>query len=137
MATEELKPCPFCGGPAAVYQAHDSKGWHAVCGTRDGCYALLEDYATREEAIAEWNRCVSEIKPLRACPFCGGKAKVYRAGFNVWKVMCDNLFCAALLSEWNTPEEAIAAWNTRNISEEELLAAMEAFKRRKCIDARD
>lgn len=135
--TNELKPCPFCGGPATVYQSFDGKGWHASCRTRQECYALLNDFASEEEAASEWNRRVTEIKPLRPCPFCGGKAKVYQAGFNVWRVMCDRLDCATLMSEWNTPEEAIAAWNTRNISGSELQAAINAFKRKRCVDVRD
>lgn len=134
---DELKPCPFCGGPGAVYQASEGV-WHATCRVYQcSCYALLEGYATREEAVSEWNRRVSEIKPLRPCPFCGGKAKVYQSGVNVWRVMCKQLNCGTLACDWDTPEEAIAAWNRRNISEEELLAAMAAFKRRKCVDARD
>ena len=131
----ELKPCPFCGGTATVYQS--STGWHASCRTRQECYALLNDFASEEEAALEWNRRVTEIKPLRPCPFCGGKAKVYQAGFNVWRVMCDELNCGALLSEWKTPEEAIEAWNRRFFSEEELQAAMNAFKRKRCVDVRD
>ena len=53
---------------------------------------------------------------------------MYQAGFNVWRVMCDELNCGALLSEWKTPEEAIAAWNRRTITERELESAMESAK---------
>ena len=133
--SEGLKPCPFCGGPAIVFQ--HGKGWHAACKTRETCYALLNGFASREEAASEWNRRVTELKPLRACPFCGGKAKVYQAGFNVWKVMCDKLNCGTLVNDWNTPEEAIAAWNKRTISEEELQTALKAFQRKRCVDSRD
>ena len=118
-----------------VYQPINSEVWHASCRTQDACYALLNDFASEDEAASEWNRRVTEVKPLRACPFCGRKAKVYQASTNVWRVMCDEVNCGALLSDFKSPEEAIAAWNRRVLSEEDLKAANNAFRRR-CVDAR-
>ncbi len=57
--SDELKPCPFCGSPAKAWgDDSDHFSWllvriiceNTVCGTRGN------NYATRAEAIAAWNR---------------------------------------------------------------------------------
>lgn len=54
---------------------------------------------------------------LKACPFCGGEAKVYQSmayGRTVWKVMCGaRVDCCLLLNDFDTREEAFNAWNRR------------------------
>ena len=135
---EGLKPCPFCGGDALVHRDSYGRGlWTVSCKMHLECYAIEKYYQTREEAISAWNTRVSNLEPIRSCPFCGGKAKVYRVVNSVWKVSCKKVDCAFLCSDWKTPEEAIAAWNRRNISEEELQAALKAFQRKRCVDVRD
>lgn len=49
--TEELKPCPFCGGEAEIRDEHDHS-WIA----HKGCPADLGGFETRVEAIVAWNR---------------------------------------------------------------------------------
>lgn len=56
-----------------------------------------------------------KLKP-DPCPFCGAKA--YLAIFyNVYGVECSNCHAEGPMDEdgnyWNTPEEAINAWNRR------------------------
>ena len=59
----KLKPCPFCGGSAALYAAPtiwpSSPSWHQV-----GC--LCDAWGPRcrtgNEAIAAWNRRTAERK---------------------------------------------------------------------------
>ena len=52
--TDELKPCPFCGGEAET--EHCGVGmfshWVVYC---VNCNATIEDINSREEAIAAWN----------------------------------------------------------------------------------
>ncbi len=54
--TEELKPCPFCGGNASMRLYY--KGLYGVrcdsCDSRVG-----QVFKTREDAIAAWNRRAS------------------------------------------------------------------------------
>lgn len=53
--TDELKPCPFCGGEAAI--GATLKGEFVNCVE---CLAstnvLLQDATTKAEAVAAWNR---------------------------------------------------------------------------------
>ena len=60
---EELKPCPFCGGEAEVFDLqHENAGtyWIVCCkGSSTNCaYEGHFDKPTREEAISAWNRRV-------------------------------------------------------------------------------
>ena len=53
--SEKLKPCPFCGSEANLYECR----WLGI--TSYGvectkCDAILEGYSTKEEAIKAWNK---------------------------------------------------------------------------------
>ena len=48
----ELKPCPFCGGEARVFQTFDLT-WEVYC---CNCTARIFDIPDDKEAIEEWNR---------------------------------------------------------------------------------
>ena len=60
----EMKPCPFCGGrpkfykvPVRYVDTEDyAERWKVMCGERVDCCALLNDFASEQEAIAAWNR---------------------------------------------------------------------------------
>ena len=65
METNELKPCPFCGGKARLltkspfYILEMNRGRRAVFCTTDNCYAVM--FAeTDQEAIEKWNRRVND-----------------------------------------------------------------------------
>lgn len=49
--TNELKPCPFCGGEAYAVDALEKRA-HAVC---DTCHASTAYYFSEAEAIEAWN----------------------------------------------------------------------------------
>ncbi len=49
----ELKPCPFCGGEARIFNAFGSKISCKRCDA--GVYDLFE-----EKAVAKWNRRVTK-----------------------------------------------------------------------------
>lgn len=60
----EVLPCPFCGGSADAWdqnqlrQGAEESSWVAGCAGDDGeCVAMLDrHYATRDRAVAAWNR---------------------------------------------------------------------------------
>ena len=63
--SDNLKPCPFCGGKPKFYEIYSSgagskKVWKVMCGGLDGkrvdCCAILNEYDTKEQAAEAWNR---------------------------------------------------------------------------------
>lgn len=57
----ELKPCPFCGGNAEIFQGRfDDKDASYVmcrlCAARGGIFPVSPKYASNERAILAWNR---------------------------------------------------------------------------------
>ena len=48
--TEELKPCPFCGGEAKCIEFYGL--YHVIC---CNCYVAGKDCSTRESAVSAWN----------------------------------------------------------------------------------
>lgn len=48
---------------------------------------------------------------LKPCPFCDDEARVLSVTGRNHYVICNH--CESRVSEYRTPEEAIAAWNTR------------------------
>lgn len=53
--SEELKPCPFCGGEAAIYEPITTRFWFVRCSNGDTCSTCGPDRGTRSEAIEAWN----------------------------------------------------------------------------------
>ncbi|MEQ1977395.1 Lar family restriction alleviation protein [Xenorhabdus sp. SGI240] len=51
--TDELKPCPFCGGESDVSEEFGGK-YYVYCG--DCSVEQTEPSETEEEAIAAWNQ---------------------------------------------------------------------------------
>lgn len=51
MTATELKPCPFCGGEAHIVTAV-GESW-VLC---DKCRATTEMHASKQLAVAAWNR---------------------------------------------------------------------------------
>lgn len=75
--SEKLLPCPFCGRPATFYMPDHGDStrsdWAVICEGRylDApdcwCGAETQQYPTKEEAAAAWNRRPREdrlVKPL-------------------------------------------------------------------------
>lgn len=54
-----------------------------------------------------------EMAELKKCPFCGGKAELYKSFdyVNKYKVECAK--CEMCSPNYNKSEEAIKAWNRR------------------------
>ena len=49
----ELRPCPFCGGEANLYQTFGvDRPYHILC----GCGGRVGWFVTEQEAVDAWNR---------------------------------------------------------------------------------
>ena len=66
--TEELKPCPFCGGSAYHSNCYNGTDfWWEIdcwrCGARVASRkTVFQNNKTRDEAIKKWNRRATECK---------------------------------------------------------------------------
>ena len=56
--TPDLKPCPFCGGKAELFNSYD--GYHCVQCTV--CYCSTLNFRKEQTAINFWNRRSGELK---------------------------------------------------------------------------
>lgn len=63
MSKIELKPCPFCGGKAAVINSGVMIG-QVYIACRD-CYANTKSDSTVEKAMEAWNRRTHKVKVNR------------------------------------------------------------------------
>ena len=66
--SNELKPCPFCGGEAELKCLPVIKGatWFAAC---SGCSASSSSSNTEEEATEKWNRRTVDVDMLQLVAF--------------------------------------------------------------------
>lgn len=59
----ELKPCPFCGGPAEIVHIDEgeNEGGSCVCCTR--CFASSNvEFGFKENFLSNWNRRAPAVK---------------------------------------------------------------------------
>lgn len=65
--TEELKPCPFCGGKAeiviGIYGIHGAPDYYTIVHPESGC--IMDDFACyctddKNDLIEDWNKRVCE-----------------------------------------------------------------------------
>jgi Lar family restriction alleviation protein len=57
--SDELLPCPFCGGKADLIPEYDS-AWRAACLQCDATFVAQD---SRPDAIAAWNRRATDRPP--------------------------------------------------------------------------
>jgi len=61
--TDEILPCPYCGGMATLTVSSDGYGVQCL---NDTCIALHADsLPTEDEAVAAWNRTAYGSRPFR------------------------------------------------------------------------
>ena len=96
MSAEEIKPCPFCGGCAALVPHQDDGTYVGVFCQTEGCgaHAGKDWFMPKSEAINAWNRrsdiketgthadnnARAEILPP-TCPNCHGEGHVQSSAF--------------------------------------------------------
>lgn len=60
-----------------------------------------------------------QLTNLKPCPFCGGEAKLEHYENDGYLPMCSVDGCFGMIEIWfETPEEAIEAWNRRYTDEQ-------------------
>lgn len=73
--SEELKPCPFCGGEANLYKYAKNGKFLVRC---EYCGVETIYFGTEEIAIKAWNRRVNDeiIGDDYKCPVCGFEYRI-------------------------------------------------------------
>jgi Lar family restriction alleviation protein len=66
--TAELKPCPMCGGNAALYPVAKNDPGALVRCIRDECGLKTRMHPTNAVAIAAWNKRAVDDDPTCYCP---------------------------------------------------------------------
>ena len=104
--TEELKPCPFCGGKAKIKKDDEGNHFYVLC---KKCGTKSISTANETEAIDLWN-----MRPdkLINCPCCNHSyinTIKTRNGYIVW---CPH--CGISTGYYEEQNLAFEAWNRRN-----------------------
>jgi Lar family restriction alleviation protein len=60
METSNLKPCPFCGGKAEVWRAHENPKRKAWIACMERCAVITKEYDQTQDAVTAWNHRVLE-----------------------------------------------------------------------------
>ena len=108
--TDELKPCPFCGGKAELITNQDGNIAQVRCSV---CHA---HNFWSINAIELWNKRTRKDTSLLPCPVCGHKGKLRR---EYYEELHDDFFCVqcshcGLTSvAYIYPNSAKSAWNRR------------------------
>ena len=107
--SEELKPCPECGGEAQIVEPVE--GTFIVYCTECGLH--YQTFTDKDLAVSDWNKRTINAQ-LKPCPFCGCYANILRGSEfsnDYWFVSCGR--CLARTREVNSPDDAIGLWNKR------------------------
>ncbi len=117
--SNELLPCPFCGGDAHLAWYYHTEEQTAVECKNLHCLSTVYGSKTVEEAIARWNNR-AKSNGLKTCPFCGSAGildKYDNGECDMYQVVCSNPKCKAETISSNKAEDVITIWN-RRVNEE-------------------
>jgi len=64
MKKTELKPCPFCGGEAKLYETYDGFWQVQCCGIGCGCGTM--QYKEKRTPVRIWNRRANDVPTERS-----------------------------------------------------------------------
>ena len=114
--TKALKPCPFCGGTAQMFENHIEEYYVDYYVKCPSCQAESYRSETENGAINLWNYGAHRItEDVNHCSLCGSPASEYicKLGFAIECSKCGN--CSATFSA--SLAEAITEWNKENPDE--------------------
>ena len=110
--SENLKPCPFCGGEAVFEEENNTSSVKIVCKSC-GASTLWTAKPVQNYIIDKWNsRSRKRTTQIKSCPFCGGNGNLWQAMDSMYIIQCMN--CAISSDYYETEEEAKSAWNRRS-----------------------
>lgn len=116
--------CPHCGRKPFLKHTvmfHDGKPYFASCENLLCVNSLATNgHETLQGAIDEWERLCEDARKieLEPCPLCGHKPALYRTDWGYkYRVYCFTPYCPKIVTtaEYETAEEAVAAWNRGDI----------------------
>ena len=113
----ELKPCPFCGGEAAIREIKTSSYAPVLRIECETCHCSTGNFYVnaQEHAIKAWNRRdVYASNRLDYCPFCAGKPYIVLetvADHDEHSAQCG--LCNARTPLYRDIDTVIAVWNRR------------------------
>ncbi|MBR1439053.1 MAG: Lar family restriction alleviation protein [Synergistaceae bacterium] len=115
--SEELKPCPFCGGRARVCEVKIYEYVPALKIECEDCHCSTNAfYASKKIELKEaWNRRdVYIASRMKYCPFCSNQPYIEIRtvdGHDYYSGRCS--FCSVETSLYPDVDKAIEAWNRR------------------------
>ena len=74
--SNELLPCPFCGGKAEILTAESMHGGYLFGIMCNDCCSRGDVYDTEAEAIDAWNTRVKPPCGGNYCPLCNANKRV-------------------------------------------------------------
>ena len=119
MKNIKLKSCPFCGRKVKLDNEGES-AWMISCKKCGAFVSSLNPYINNnEELIRYWNNRakIKKEKKLKTCPFCGGKAKLYKDYDSVWTIECQKCgfwVDVLIIQHVDNKKDLIKYWNTRS-----------------------
>lgn len=108
MCDKTLKPCPICEHEVEILDETYSNGEHIYRIDCDNCGAHTYANYDKGELIKQWNH--REEADDEHCPLCGHSVAYDYHDGRIW---CNNPRCFFHSDNWDTEEEAWAAWRNK------------------------
>ncbi len=112
--SDELKPCPFCGGPGYLCQIPSASGgdryiWIAKCSAEEGCGVEFLGTSRKVDAIKEWNTRVDTSPKWTYCDDVMPEDGLYLVTLDSESVLIDR-WDAVWGNWWQFSNSRVIAW---------------------------
>jgi len=105
-------PCPWCWKMAEVDFLNNTFKCYNC--NRNSIFKNVTDLRRKCRILKDRHKSVlTELDSNKNCPFCGSKSSLCFNDHWLWEIGCskEGPFCS--MQEFDTLEEAVAAWNAR------------------------